>query len=422
MEHHPVVIIGAGVAGLTCAWYLQQAGMASTVLEASDGVGGRVRTDKVEGFRLDRGFQVFLTNYPEAKRLLDYPALQLGNFRSGAVIRDGAKVIELKNPLREPLAALSALTAPIGSLADKLRIAQLVRQVSGRDDEQLLSGPATTTLEFLRRFGWSEKIIRVFFRPFFGGIFLERELDTASNFFQFVFKQFYAGDAALPAKGIGAIPEQIARGLPPDCVRTGTEVLRIAGGTIYLPGGETLRPTVVVLAVDPGSVDPLMGNRERSAPESPPRFNQTTCTYFAAPKSPQKNRLLTLHTDNASAVDNLCVPSDVASGYAPDGQALISISTQGQTIGTDQELAARIQTELTGWYGESVRQWRHLKTYRIPQALPQYRPEDTPPLPLKLNENTYRCGDYTLYPSLNAAMQSGRQVAAIVNGQLTIDN
>ncbi|MBC7921846.1 MAG: FAD-dependent oxidoreductase [Ferruginibacter sp.] len=416
MEHHPVVIVGAGVAGLTCARYLQQFGIPSTVLEAGDGVGGRVRTDKAEGFQLDRGFQVFLTNYPEAKRLLDYPALQLRNFRSGAVIRDGAKVIELKNPLREPLASLSALTAPIGSLADKLRIVQLVRQVSSGEDEQLLSGPTTTTLEFLRQFGWSEKIIRVFFRPFFGGIFLERELDTASNFFQFVFKQFYAGDAALPAKGIGAIPEQIARGLPPDCVRSGVEVLRIAGETIYLPGGETLRPTVVVLAVDAGSVDPLMGqNRARSASENPPRFNRTTCTYFAAPQSPQKNRLLTLHTDNNSAVHNLCVPSDVAPGYAPDGQALISVSTHGPVIGTDQELAERIRTELTGWYGESVRQWRHLKTYRIPHALPQYRPEDTPLLSLKLNENTYRCGDYTRYPSLNAAMQSGRQVAEAIN-------
>ena len=411
MEHHPVVIVGAGVAGLTCARYLQDFGIASTVLEAADGVGGRVRTDKYEGFLLDHGFQVFLTTYPEAKRLLRYEALQLKNFRSGAVVRDGKGVFEVKNPLKEPLSVFSAITAPMGSLADKMRVAQLAFKLTRNTDAQLLAQPATTTLEWLRANGLSEKMIRGFFKPFFGGVFLERELRTASNFFQFVFRHFVIGDAALPARGIRAIPEQIASQLPADCIRKNVEVLRIAGKTLYLPGGETIHPATLVLAVDESAVATLMG---KSGPDTAKVFNTTTCTYFAADQSPAPNRLLTLHTDDASLVHNLCVPSDVAPTYAPEGQSLISVSTQGEVPASEKELVEGIRQELVGWYGEPVRKWRHLKTYRIPCALPQYPPSATEPLALQLGEHLYRCGDYTRYPSLNAAMQSGRQVAEMI--------
>jgi phytoene dehydrogenase-like protein len=411
MEHHPVVIVGAGVAGLSCARYLQEKGIASTVLEAGDAVGGRVRTDRIEGFLLDRGFQVFLTSYSESKRLLNYEALQLQNFRSGAIIRDRNRFIELKNPLKEPLAAFSALAAPVGSLGDKMKVAQLGLKLIGMPDEKILAQPAVRTIDFLREYGWSEKMIRVFFKPFFGGVFLERELATASNFFQFVFKQFAIGDAALPAKGIQAIPDQIASTLPKECVRTNTEVLRIAGKTIYLPGGETLQPRTLVLAVDEAAVVTLMGKEK---PVTPQAFNTTTCTYFAADQSPIQKRLLTLNPNDASVVHNLCVPSDVAPSYAPEGKALISVSTQGKAPLTDKELTEKIRQELSGWYGESVQKWRHLKTYRISCALPQYQPGSTQVLPLQLSDHLYRCGDYTQYPSLNAAIASGRHVAEMI--------
>jgi phytoene dehydrogenase-like protein len=411
MEHHPVVIVGAGIAGLTCAHYLQKLGIASTILEASDGVGGRVRTDKTEGFLLDRGFQVFLTNYPEARRVFNYDDLQLQCFRSGAVIRDNDRFVELKNPLKEPMSAFAALSAPIGSLKDKWKVMQLVRHLAKQSEDTLLSQPATTTLEFLQNHGWSEKMIRTFFRPFFGGIFLERELNTASNFFQFVFKQFAAGDAALPAKGIQAIPEQLAKQLPQDCIRLNTEVVRIAGKTIYLPGGETIHPYTIILAVDETTAGTILGQKELKKTAN---FHATTCTYFAADQSPANHRLLTLHTQDSSVVHNLCVPSDVALAYAPQGKSLISVSTHGKVLGTDKELAEKIKTDLVGWYGESVRGWQHLKTYRIPCALPTYLPSETSALPLQINENLYRCGDYALYPSLNAAMQSGRMVTEMI--------
>ncbi|GAB2766808.1 NAD(P)/FAD-dependent oxidoreductase [Rhabdobacter roseus] len=405
---YPVVIIGGGLAGLSCARYLHKRGLQPVLLEASDAVGGRVRTDVVEGFRLDRGFQILLTAYPEAERLLDYPALRLQAFRSGAAIRYQDRFVEMMNPLREPLSALSTLTAPVGSLADKLRIVQLLRDVqSVTHTEDFFRGPATDTLEYLRAYGWSDRMISTFFEPFFGGVFLENELSTSSHFFRFVFKQFYSGDAALPAGGMQAIPEQLAAALPPGTLRLNTPVTAIDGTTVTLANGETLTAQHLVLATDAATADRLLG-------ETPARtYNVTTCTYFAAGRSPLPKKLLMLNPNRLSPVHHLSVPSDVAPTYAPEGQALVSVSTQGVELANAKKLADDIRQELTGWFGEEVRQWRHLRTYHLPEALVHYGPEKGP-LPLRLAEGLYRCGDYTAYPSLNAALQTGRQVAEMI--------
>ena len=226
MESDPIIIIGAGMAGLACATWLHRAGRSVLVLDAANAVGGRVRTDVTpEGFRLDRGFQVLLTNYPEARRIFDYKALRLKAFRSGAVIRlaDGSETT-LQNPLQRPLAAFSALASPIGTLADKLRILRLVRHVLSHTPEELLARPATATRTFLQRYGWSERMINTFFVPFFGGVFLDRELSTASNFFEFVFQQFVTGEAAVPALGMQQLPEQLAARLPAGTIQLKTAV------------------------------------------------------------------------------------------------------------------------------------------------------------------------------------------------------
>ena len=214
----PVIIIGAGMAGLTCANYLHRAGRHVLVLEASDAVGGRVRTDVTpEGFRLDRGFQILLTKYPEVQRLMDYGALDLRAFRSGAVIRlpDGRETT-LKNPLREPLSAFSALLAPIGTLADKLRIAAFAWGLRNRRAGQLLAhnaANAESTLDLLRRYGWSEQIINTFFRPFFGGVYLDRSLSAAGNFFGSCFSSSWR---ATPRCRTGAF-SRFPSSWPPAC-------------------------------------------------------------------------------------------------------------------------------------------------------------------------------------------------------------
>jgi phytoene dehydrogenase-like protein len=410
----PVVIVGAGMAGLTCAVYLEQANQPVLLLDASDGVGGRVRTDVVDGFRLDRGFQIFLTAYPEAERLLNYTALDLRAFRSGALIRHDDNWLHLLNPLREPTTALQTLASPVGTLADKFRILSLLRRCQSLSLDELFNQPPQTTLDFLLEMGFSEQMLTRFFRPFFGGVFLEDALSTSSNFFQFCFRMFYAGDAAVPNAGMGAIPAQLASRLRPGTLRLNAPVVSVTDGRVGLASGEVIEAGAVVLAVDADQSARLLGQATPSARD----FSHTTCTYFAANESPNPEKLLMLNTKRSSAVHNIAVISDVAPGYAPSDQTLISVSTQGLDWVDEATLTAQIRKELTGWFGAGAGAWRHLRTYHLSQALPAYSPDQagTGPLrqPLRLANGLYQCGDQTSYPSLNAAMQTGRLVAEML--------
>ncbi|HEX8326240.1 MAG TPA: NAD(P)/FAD-dependent oxidoreductase [Hymenobacter sp.] len=421
----PIIIIGAGMAGLACATWLHRAGRSVVVLDSASAVGGRVRTDVTpEGFRLDRGFQVLQTNYPEARRIFDYGALNLKAFRSGAVIRlENGQETTLVNPLQQPLSAFSALSSPIGSLTDKLRIVSLVRHVLKYTPEELLARPATDTLTFLRRYGWSERMIDSFFRPFFGGVYLDRDLSTASNFFEFIFQQFVTGEAAIPALGIQQLPEQLAARLPEGSIRLSTPVAGIVDGTqVRLVSGQVLEASAVVLATDGLAALRLLagrsGNPDDSASTQAASFHTaarlTTCTYFATEggHSPGRNdKLLRLNACSGALAHNLSFPSDVSGAYAPAGRALVSVSTHGERSLSEAEIVTGLREELAAWYGPAARQWQHLRSYRIAAALPVYLAGQPVRQPLKLADGLYRCGDWAAYPSLNAALATGREVA-----------
>ena len=426
----PTIIVGAGIAGLACATWLHRAGRPVLLLDAADAVGGRVRTDlTADGFRLDRGFQVLLTNYPEARRIFDYRALNLKAFRSGAVIRlaDGNETT-LQNPLQRPLAAFTALASPIGSLPDKLRLLSLVRHVLKYTPEELLARPATDTLTFLQRYGWSERMINTFFKPFFGGVFLDRELTTASNFFEFVFQQFVTGEATVPALGMQQLPEQLAARLPAGTVRLHTAVAAVEGTQVRLTSGQMLDGAAVVLATDGLTALRLLagrsGNPDDTASSPAAGFHTaarlTTCTYFATEggHSPGRNdKLLRLNAAPGAMAHNVAFPADVSGAYAPAGRALVSVSTHGERSLGEAELTARLREELAIWFGPAARRWEYLRSYRIAAALPVYLAGQPVQQPLKLAEDLYRCGDWAAYPSLNAALATGREVAeAIIKG------
>ena len=403
-----VIIIGAGIAGLTCAKYLKDRGIQSLILEASDGVGGRVRTDVHEGFLLDRGFQILLTAYPEAQQLLDYELLDLQAFKSGALIRDGKNnnFSILGNPFKEPSKIWSSLTSNVGTLTDKMRVLRLILDTNNVQEE-VFENKGISTLEYLRNYGFSGNMIQQFFKPFFGGVFLENELSTSANFFKYIFGKFYEGDAVIPAKGIEQIAKQIHKKLYIGTVKLNTRVVRIDGNRVYLENGDRLFGEKIVLATDGFQADKLLGKTTNR------KFNSTTCTYFSADRSPLKEKMLVLNPNRTSFAHNMCVPSDVAPFYAPIGKSLISVSTQGFELYDENELAKNIKRELISWYGKEVETWQHLKTYHIPQALPNFD-NSFIDKPLKISDILYQCGDATAYPSLNAAMATGRKVAEMI--------
>ncbi len=401
----PVLILGGGLAGLTCALELERRGVEYVLLEASDRVGGRVASDEVDGFILDRGFQILLTGYPELRRIWNYQHLQLQYFRSGAVIRHQGQWLTLPDALKDPTQLLQVLRSPVASLGDKLRVAWMALQSLSWDEQRAFRQAPQTTLEFLRQRGFSGRMIDLFWRPFLGGVFLDDDLSTGCDLFRFLFPLFAWGRTAVPAKGMGEIPRQIERRLTPGRVRLNTRAVTIEGRDCWDDQGQHWQADHLVVALDGMSASQLLPGLAE------PAFSSTCCSYFAAPSSPCRGPLrrgvLHLNAQRQSCVHHLVVLSDVAPSYAPLDQALISVSSLGQRVPSEPEL----RQELSDWFGpEAVKDWSLLRQYQVTQALPRFAAAQ-PPSELKLAEGLWRCGDAWGYPSLNSAVGSGRRVA-----------
>lgn len=378
-------------------------------MEAGDAVGGRVRTDVVDGFQLDRGFQVLLTAYPAARRWLDHDALALGTFSPGArVWCDGALHL-VSDPTRDPGGLMATMRAPIGSLSDKMKIATLRSGVCKGTLDELFARPETTAMQALRDHGFGETMIERFFRPWFGGIFLDAGLSASSRMLEFVLRMFSEGSAALPAAGMQAIPEQLAAGLPPGTVRLNTRVTAVTDGGVILEGGARLPATQVVVATDGEAAAQLL-------PDVPaPTWSSVTCLYFAAATSPLGGPILAINGSGSGVVNNVAVVSDVSPRYAPAGQALVSVSVLGDHRPDDRTLAQQVQAELAEWFGAPVQHWRWLRSYRIPHALPVRMPlERRAPAPVR--PGVWVAGDFTNSASIEGAMDSGERVAAAIAG------
>lgn len=409
-----VAIIGAGLAGLCCARTLHQAGIAFVVLEASDGVGGRVRTDQLDGFILDRGFQVLQTAYPETRRVLDYPALNLKPFYPGALVYYDGRLHRVGDPLRQPRHLLPTIFSPIGTLADKLRVARLRWRVSQGFIEDLFRRPETSTLEVLKAQGFSDTMIDRFFRPFFSGVFFDQELASSSRMFEFVFRMLADGDTALPAEGIGAIPAQLADALPGGTIRTASPVAKVEEGKVVLASGEEVQSRLIVLAADGTETTRLLGEEKAFATVG------CVCLYFVANKPPVAEPILILDGENEGPVTNLAVLSNVAPSYAPPGYSLIQGTVVGNPEMSDPDLEAQSREQLSRWFGPEVDDWRLLRIYRIARALPDQRPPTPDPLaqPVRLSPWLFVCGEYQSLSSLHWAMVSGRRAAEAVIREL----
>jgi phytoene dehydrogenase-like protein len=403
---YDVAIIGAGLAGLTCARRLQDTGRSCVVLEATDAVGGRVRTDCVEGYQLDRGFQVLLTAYPEAQRWLDYAALDLREFTPGALVRlpEGGQA-RVSDPFRRPGETWATLRAPVGTWADKARIATLRWKASRGSLADLLKRPETSTLAALRAHGFSERMIERFLRPWLSGIFLEGELATSSRMLEFVFRMFAAGVTAVPARGMRAIPEQLAAGLAAGTLRFNAPVGVLGAGGLRLETGEHIAAQQIVVATDGATAARLVVG------VTPPKWRATVTLYFAAKHSPVGEGTLVLNGTGAGRINTLVVMSDVAPSYAPAGEVLIAISVIGDTRDDDETLTDNVRAELNGWYGAAeVATWRCLKIYRVHHALPVRQPLVRMPA-RALRDGVWVCGDHRDTASIQGAMQSGRETA-----------
>lgn len=417
-----VTIVGAGLAGMCCAARLEQAGLSIMLLEAADAPGGRIRTDSVEGFRLDRGFQVLFTGYPELAQQIDTRALRLRSFAHGALVWHGGRFHHFADPFRNSLgSALGILTDPIVSLGDKLRFARLRRQVGRGEPADLFRRPEFTTREFLDNYGFSSKIVERLFLPLLSGVFLEPELLSSSRYFQFLLRMLAFSDAAVPENGMEMLPRQLAVRLKKGSIRTAVRVtsLRRDGAHFILESanGTSYKAEQVVLAIDNAQVDALLGREPMNY--SAIQWNRTTTFYYAAHRTPIDGPLIALNGEGSAAgpVNSAVVVSQASQRYAPPGMHLMAANIVGrapQSAAQIGQLEREARAQLQRWFGADAARWTVCAGYPIVRAVPLYTHADWQRDNLRIAEGLYVCGDDRDLPSIQGALASGRRAAESV--------
>ncbi len=409
--------------GLVCGRILQRAGHTVEILEASDGVGGRVRSDRVNGFTLERGFQVLFTAYPAARRQLDFDQLDLQTFDPGAVISKDGQRYTLSDPLRDPASVISSALAPVVTLRDKVKTGLLAASLIRKSIGETIAGPDTTIEEYLKQEGFSEKYINNFVRPFFGGVYLDNSLKNSAKAFKFDFKMLSQGRTTLPAAGISRIPAQIATELfTRNAIRLNSKVTglvkdksgRYTGAK--LEGGETVMGDVVVVSTPAPEAARLTGL------DMPKGQTSTINLYYSGSAPLYSGKKIVLNANPDPFVNNLVLVTNISPQHAPAGQHLLSCTVLGVPDESDETLYRKGLDDLKGIFkGDAKAEaalpgYKPLAVYRIPYGQFAQPPGIHPTLPDNCSglPGLFFASEFTEASSQNAAMVSGEKAARLI--------
>jgi len=406
-----VVVVGAGLAGLAAARELTVAGRDVHLLEASDYFGGRVRTDFVDGLRLDRGFQLYNPSYREGARILDLEALQLRQLSAGLIVSIDRKQFRIGDPIREPSWLLDGLQAPVGSAMAKIKFARYAAKVAlgaiKIDDVDQRSDAFLT-------FAFGKKMTERLLRPFLAGVFLEDDLQTSKRFLDLALRAFVRGTPGVPANGMGSISEQIAAQLAQGVIHLNTQVTSINNGLIQTSAGQ-IQARSVVVATNSRHAKTLIPTLHV------PQTNSVTTFYHLADCEPHEltDGRSTLIVDGlkyeSGTADpkrpliNTVVLTHAAPSYATNERVLVSSSMLGMHDNSASELAAR--KHLESLYRVSTDSWTHVATYAIQDALPRMSAPHELAKSNRLGDGLYLAGDHRNVSSINGALMSGRAAA-----------
>ena len=396
-------IIGGGISGLIAARVLEEHGLSATIIEASDRLGGRVKTDVVDGYSLDHGFQVLLTAYPAAKKYLDFDALALQEFLPGSAIFKNGKQKIIGDPLRNLSLLLPTLFSGIGTVNDKLKILALNRRLKKKSIQNIFAEKEQTTHAYLENIGFSEAIITDFFTPFFSGIFLENKLETSSRMFEFVYKMFGEGNAALPKDGIQAIPKQLFEKLKSTTFIFNTKVKSVENGSFKLESGEAIKSNFTIIATQASG---LVSNLKNQAT----LWKSCDTLYFEIAKREIKKPLIGLIAAPNTLINNIFYHTSLQTS-ATATKELLSVTVIDKQKLTNKQLVTEVQKELKELC--NIDSCTFIKQYNIPMALPNLQDIQYEMLPseTRLTETIFLAGDTQLNGSLNAAMIAGERAA-----------
>jgi protoporphyrinogen oxidase len=394
-----IVIVGAGVSGLVAAINCEEAGFSPILIDADKNIGGRTQSIEYDNFILDKGFQVLLTEYKSVKKYLDFKSLDLKYFHPGAFVFSADKDYELSDPIRQWWKLPEMIFSGIGTLKDKWLIFKLSQQLKNKEEESIFDGSSETTLEFLKAYGFSDRIINLFFKPFFSGIFLEDNLETAASMFKFVFGKFSKGKAAIPEKGIQEIPDQLFKKLKNTTLLLNKKVEKVENDELIFENGERLSFDKLILATDYH----FILNKDISET----RYNHHIQYYFKTDR-PLLGKKIGLIADPAAGMLTIAAISELKGGKKFADGYLLSVTLKAETI-NDQVAAYKLIDDLRMYFKIPELPLTYLGLNYIRRALPicskQYF--NRPLADFIYRKNIFLAGDYLLNPSLDAAMRSG---------------
>lgn len=402
-EEYKIHIVGAGISGLIAAKTLENQGYKPIIIEATNSAGGRVKTDIVDGYQLDHGFQVLLDAYPKAKEHLDFDALKLQEFLPGATIFSNGKQTTIGDPLRNLSLLFPTLVSSIGNFSDKLKILKLNTALKNKSLASIFDGDSLSTLDYLKVKGFSDEIIQQFFKPFFSGIFLEPDLNTSSRMFEFVYKMFGEGLAVLPKSGIGAISEQLKQQLNHTEFIFNTKVEAVDDKSLTLTDGQVINTHFTIIT---SGASYLIDNLKNQDVKWKSCFN----IYFEAEKRAISKPLIGLIADKDALINNIFFHNNLDTSQS-GSKELLSVTVVKNHDLDKTALLDRVEAELKELCNISV--VRHIKTYHIKQALPDIDnlQNEISPTETQIKPTIFLAGDYLLNGSLNAAMISGERAA-----------
>ena len=407
MAAHDVVVVGAGLAGLRAAQLLCRRGLDVVVLEAVDRPGGRVATDVVDGFRCDRGFQVLNTSYPALRAAADLDALDLRAFTPAAAVRDAHGLHVYGDPRRRPALTPRMALDPLVPLRDKAALGAWTARILAAGPRRVVAHGGRSAAADLAAAGVRGPVVDRVLRPFLSGVLGEGELATSAAYVRLVWRAFAIGTIAVPAAGMGAIPAQLAAGLPDGVLRLGHRVEAVRAGAVRVDGDE-LSARAVVVATDPVTASALLPG------VAAPRMYALTTLYYVAPAPPTHEP--TLHLDDTGGpLANTVVLTEAAPGYSPDRRALVSSSFLGTA---DRVPESVVRRELGRLYGVPTDGWEHLHTAEIPRALPALPAASPLRRDVALGDGVFVAGDHRDTPSQQGALVSGRRAAQAVLAHL----
>jgi len=404
-----VHIVGGGISGIIAALELESAGLKPTIYEKEDQLGGRVRTDYIDGYPFDHGFQVLLTAYPEAQHYLDYEQLDLQYFLSGSRVCYEGKTVRIGDPLSSSTFWLDSFDPTLSTLKDKVKTLQLSLRLKNKPLTDIFDKEETSALQYLQGLGFSDRVIERFFKPFFGGIFLETELHTSSRLFEFLFKMFGTGNSVIPAGGMQKITDQLISKLQHTTIHTGTAVEDIRSRSIKLSDGRNISSGHIIIATN---LNHLMSNKDST------KWKRSVNYYFEIEAPTYTDKIITLSAKPNRLVNNYYYPTNLMAH--PQGKTILSTTVLDDQGFGKETLMKKINEELkeSGVKGDL----KLITSYDIPYSLPdltdiQYK---LTPDKIELDKGIYNCGDHTMMGSLNAAMYSGRYVAQHIINKLNI--